>query len=131
MSDTKPGAGSRLVTAALIVAGIIHLIPITGVLGADRLTSLYGLPLTEPNLVILMRHRAVLFGLLGAFMVYASFRPALQVPAFIAGFVSVLSFFWIAWSANGYNDAVARIVAGDVVALCSLVIGAIVRARNR
>lgn len=131
MNDRKLGASSRLVTAALIVAGIIHLIPISGVLGADRLSALYGLPLTEPNLVILMRHRAVLFGLLGAFLVYAAFRPAQQPPAFIAGFVSVVSFLWITWSADGSNDAIARIVAGDIVALCSLVIGAIVRARNR
>ena len=131
MNDTKAPAGSRLVTASLIVAGIIHLVPITGVLGADRLAALYGLPMAEPNLVILMRHRAVLFGLLGAFMVYAAFRPALQLLAFAGGFVSVFSFFWIVWSVGGYNDSVARIVAGDVVAFVSLVIGLIVRARPR
>ncbi len=131
MSDTKPDAGSRLVTATLIVAGIIHLVPITGALGADRLAGLYGFPMAEPNLVILMRHRAVLFGLLGAFMVYAAFRPALQLLAFVAGFVSVVSFFWIAWSVGGYNDRVGRIVAGDIVALVSLVIGVIVRGRPR
>lgn len=131
MSDTKPDAGSRLVSATLIVAGIIHLVPMTGVLGADRLTSLYGLPMTDPNLVILMRHRAVLFGLLGAFMVYAAFRPALQLLAFVAGFISVLSFFWIAWSVGGYNDSIGRIVTGDIVALVSLLIGVIVRGRPR
>jgi hypothetical protein len=113
------------------VAGIIHLAPISGVLGADRLAALYGLPMAEPNLVILMRHRAVLFGLLGAFMVYAAFRPALQLLAFVAGFVSVLSFFCIAWSVGGYNDSVARIVTGDIVALVSLVVGLIVRGRQR
>jgi len=131
MNDTKSAAGSRLVAASLIVAGIIHLVPITGVLGADRLAALYGLPIADPNLVILMRHRAVLFGLLGAFMVYAAFRPALQILAFVAGFLSVLSFFWIAWSVGGYNDSISRIVTGDVVAFVSLVIGLIVRARPR
>lgn len=130
MNDTKPPAGSRLVTAALIVAGLIHLVPVTGVAGAERLAALYGFPMADPNLLILMRHRAVLFGLLGAFLVYAAFRPALQPPAFVAGFVSVLSFFWIAWSVGGYNDSIGRIVTGDVVALVSLVIGVIVRARQ-
>ena len=130
MNDTKPPVGSRLVSAMLIVAGIIHLVPIAGVVGAERLAALYGFPITDPNLVILMRHRAVLFGLLGAFLVYAAFRPALQRLAFVAGFVSVLSFFWIAWSVGGYNDSIGRIVTGDVVALVSLVIGIVVRARQ-
>lgn len=31
----------------------------------------------EPNLEILMRHRAVLFGLIGAFMVFAAFKPGI------------------------------------------------------
>jgi hypothetical protein len=131
MNDTKSAAGSRLVAASLIVAGVIHLVPVTGVLGADRLAALYGFPIADPNLVILMRHRAVLFALLGAFMVYAALRPALQFLAFVAGFVSVLSFFWIAWSVGGYNDSVARIVAGDVVAFVSLVIGGVARGRQR
>lgn len=130
MHDTEPATGSRIVPATLLVAGIIHLIPVTGVLGADRLEALYGLSMNEPNLVILMRHRAVLFGLLGLFMVWASVRPILQLPAMVAGFVSVLSFLGIAWSVGGYNDALARIVTADIVAFVSLVIGAIARGRS-
>ncbi len=113
-----------LISTTLVVAGVIHLIPISGVLGSERLFALYGLPMTESNLSILMRHRAVLFGLLGAFMVFAAFRPHLQALALVAGFASVISFLGIAVSTGGYNDAVARIVAADLVALVSLLIGA-------
>ena len=93
-----------VVTAALLVAAVIHLLPLVGVLGATRLEALYGLPVTDANLAILMRHRAVLFGLLGAFLAVAAFRPVLQGAAFVAGFVSVLSFLGLAWSTGGYND---------------------------
>jgi hypothetical protein len=113
-----------VVSAMLIVVGVIHLIPVTGVLGGERLAALYGLRLDEPNLAILMRHRAVLFGLLGAFMVFAAFRPALQTPAFVGGFVSVLSFLWLAWSVGGYNAEVNRVFVADLVALGCLVVGA-------
>ena len=63
---------NKLITILLLVVGIIHLMPLLGVLGGDRLNSLYGLSLDEPNLQILMRHRAVLFGLLGALLVAAA-----------------------------------------------------------
>jgi len=112
-----------LVSAMLIVVGIIHLLPLSGVLGSERLTSLYGLDFEEANLAILMRHRAVLFGLLGAFMVYAAFKPAYQTIAFVGGFISVLSFLYLAWSVGGYNGHVGRVFLADVVALGCLIIG--------
>ncbi len=70
----------HFVSAMLIVVGIIHLLPASGVLGAERLTSLYGVSLGEPGLVLLMRHRAILFALLGLFLVLAAFKPSLQEP---------------------------------------------------
>ena len=115
-----------LVSASLILAGIIHLLPLPGLLGAERLAALYGLDFSEPSLSILMRHRAVLFGLLGAFLVFAAFRPALQPLAFIAAFVSVLTFLLLAWSSGGYNPQVGRVVTADIVVLVALVIGAAV-----
>lgn len=113
----------RLVSASLLVVALIHLMPLAGVLGAERLASLYGLDFSEPNLAILMRHRAVLFGLLGAFLGYAAFKPALQRLALIAGLVSVASFLLLAWSIGGYNPLIGRVVAADVVALVCLVVG--------
>lgn len=112
-----------LVSTMLIVVAVIHLLPLTGALGSERLAALYGLSFTEPNLAILMRHRAVIFGLLGAFLLLAAFRPALQAIAFIAGFVSVLSFLWLAWSTGGYNAQIARVFTADIVALICLLIG--------
>ena len=73
------------VSALLIIVGIIHLLPLSGVLGADRLGRLYGMPFADANLLILMRHRAVLFGLLGLFLVLAAFRPTMQPAALTAG----------------------------------------------
>ena len=114
-----------LVSASLVLAGIIHLLPLSGVLGVERLAALYGLDFSEPNVSILMCHRAVLFGLFGAFLVFAAFKPSLQVIAFIAAFVSVLSFLLLAWSSGGYNTLVGRVVTADLVALVALAIGAL------
>lgn len=122
-----------LVAAMLLVAGVIHLLPVTGVLGPERLASLYGLRFDDPNLAILMRHRAVLFGLLGAFLVYGAFRRSWQPAALLAGLVSVVSFLWIARTTGGYNAAIARVYVADLVALACLVAGTVayVWARTR
>lgn len=111
-----------LISAGFIVAAIIHLVPLTGLRGADKLSALYGIPFDDPNLVILMRHRAVLFGLLGTYLLFAAFAPAHRIPAFIAGFISILSFFWLTWSAGGHNEKIGRIFTGDVVAFAGLLV---------
>lgn len=114
----------HLISAMLVIVGIIHLLPLSGVLGSERLAMLYGISFDERNLAVLMRHRAVLFGLLGLFMVFAAFKPAYQPVAFIAGFVSVLSFLWLAWPVSRYNAQIGRVFAADIVALACLLVGA-------
>ena len=53
---------------ALLIAGAIHLLPLSGVTGAAALERLYGVAVDSPDLALLLRHRAVLFGLLGGFL---------------------------------------------------------------
>jgi hypothetical protein len=113
----------HLVSLALLVVGIIHILPLSGVLGSDRLTSLYGISFTEPNLEILMRHRAMLFGVLGLFLVVAAFHPPLQTAALVGGFISVASFLVLTWLVGGYNAQLLRVVWADIVALVFLLVG--------
>jgi hypothetical protein len=126
------GVLHRVVPAMLVVVGIIHLLPLSGVLGSERLAALYGLNVDEPNLALLMRHRSVLFGLLGAFLLFAAFKPALQTLALVGAAVSVLSFLALAWSADGVvNAQVQRVVIADVAALVCLVVAGVVHALVR
>jgi hypothetical protein len=116
-----------IVSASLVVAGVIHLLPLGGVLGGTRLAALYGVPIADPSLEILMRHRAVLFGLLGMLLVYAAFRPAAQPLALAAGLVSTSSFIALAWAVGGYNAAIGRVVTADLVALGVLLAAGVLR----
>ncbi|WP_284616717.1 phosphopantetheine adenylyltransferase [Aquabacterium humicola] len=112
----------------LVLVALVHLLPLAGVLGASQLQDLYGIPVAESNLEILMRHRAVLFGLLAAGLLWAAFRPDLRTAALAAGVVSVGSFVWLAWSVGGANAALQRVAWVDVLALALLVIGAVLHA---
>jgi hypothetical protein len=58
-------AVQKAVSFLLAIVALIHLVPLTGALGPQRLQALYGLAFDNPDLKILMQHRAVLFGLLG------------------------------------------------------------------
>ena len=121
----------KVATGLLVLVGIIHLLPVAGVLGVDRLATLYGIALSESNIEILMRHRAILFGLLGLFLVYAAFQPSLQTLAIVAGLVSVVSFIAIAWSVGGYNEPVRKVVIADVIAAVALIAAGVINLVGR
>lgn len=110
----------KTIAGLLILVGVIHLLPVSGVMGAERLWVLYGVEITDSNLELLMRHRAILFGLLGLFIIYAAFKPVLQPLAIIAGFVSVVSFLVNAFLTADYNDSINNVVIADIVALAAL-----------
>lgn len=115
----------HLVTAALLLAGIVHLLPVAGVLGGPRLAALYGVQVADPNLELLLRHRAMLFALLGLLLCAAAFRPALQAAALVAGLASIASFLVLAALGGGLNPQLTRVFAVDVAALVVLGAGAI------
>ncbi len=112
-----------LLSAALIVVGVIHLLPMAGVLGPARLQAMYGVALDDPNLILLMRHRAVLFGILGGFIVTAAFVPALRLSALTLGTTSAAAFLVLAATGGPYTAGIARIVAADWIALAASAAG--------
>ena len=115
---------NKITIACLMLAAVIHLLPLPGVLGASQLTRLYGVAADDPNAVILLQHRALLFGLLGALLIAAAFRPELRAVALVAGLVSTMSFLVIALGVGGYNTKVARVVLADGVAVVLLLLAA-------
>jgi hypothetical protein len=107
-------------TALVLVAAAINLAPVLGAFAPDRMTALYGLGMEDPNLQILMRHRAVLFGIVGGLMVAAAFHPPLRTLGYVVGFASMLSFLLIAWWVGGYSAAIQRVILFDLVGIAAL-----------
>lgn len=115
-----------LVTALILLAAVANLLPLVGVLSAARLEAIYGIAIPDPNLAILMRHRAVLFGIVGGLLAVAAFHPPLRPLGIAAGLVSMLSFVALAVSVGGYNALLGRVVLVDVIASLGLVVAAAV-----
>lgn len=72
----------------LVVAAIVHLAPMVGLLGAPQLQRLYGIAIEQPDLLVLMRHRALLFGLLGLGLIAAVAWPPLRLAMLAAALAS-------------------------------------------
>lgn len=113
-------SGPWVIRIVLLVVGAVHLLPLLGILGTPRLEQLYGLRIEEPNLLLLMRHRALLFGLLGALLVAAAFQPAWQGLALLAAWGSVLGFVLLA--PQGLLPALHKVWWIDVALLPLLVL---------
>ncbi|MGH7336431.1 MAG: phosphopantetheine adenylyltransferase [Myxococcota bacterium] len=115
-------------TLLVLVATAINLAPVLGAVAPERMTALYGVNLEDPNLQILMRHRAVLFGIVGGLLLAAAFRPRLRTVGYVVGFSSMLSFLLIAWLVGGYGAEIRRVVLIDVVGIAALAGAGLVQA---
>lgn len=109
-----------LIAVVLIVVGLINLLPIVGAVSTKRLQSLYGVAIADPNLAILMRHRAVLFGMVGGLLIASAFYVSLRPLGIGVGLASMLSFVVIAWSVGNHNAHLRRVVIVDLVASVAL-----------
>lgn len=108
--------------AALALVGLLHLVPAAGAISVRALQALYGVDPGQTDLLILLRHRALLFAVLGLLLLAAAFHPPWRLPAFAAGFVSMSGFIVIAQLAGGYGSAVTRIVVADAVGVVMLLL---------
>lgn len=89
------------VAVVLFIVGIVDLLPATLVIAPGRSLELYGVLVESPVLTLLMRHRAVLEGLIGLGLMIAAFRPSLRPTALTAGIVSKLSFALVVLISGG------------------------------
>lgn len=106
---------TRLCAILLVAVGLLNLYPLVGVVSADKVNDLYGVVVDSPDLETLMRHRAVMLGLIGALLLLAAFRPPLQMLAATIGLASMLSFVIIALMVGGTGELVGRVVMADTI----------------
>lgn len=110
----------------LVLTGLLNTYPAIGMLGARQLRGLYGLPISDPNLLTLMQHRAVMLGLIGLFMIAAAFRREWQPAAFVLGFASMLSFVVFARLQDEPSRFISKVAVADVAGSTLLLVALVV-----
>ena len=125
-SETSNCPMNYVVVFALLAGGLIHIAPLIGVLGAEKLAFLYGTSVNDKSLELLLRHRAILFGLLGSAMLASIFIPHTRLAALVAGTASAAAFIALAWSIGGYSVQLAKVVRIDLAVLPIMLIGIVI-----
>ena len=118
---------SILASILLLIVGIINFLPVLGVVSADRLAHAYGIDLFGNDLVILLRHRAILFGVLGGFIIYSVFVPAYQPPAMVMAAVAMVGYVVLMHSVGNYNQELYRVMLVDYLGIACLAAAAALR----
>ena len=95
-----------------------------GVLSAPNMEKAYAVELGSRDLQILMRHRALLFGLIGGFVLYSAFFPAHQLPALVMAGISMVGFVVLAVLVGDSNKAIFKVVVVDLVGI-GILLGAV------
>ena len=91
-------------------------------LGARQPRGLYGIPMTDANLLTLMQHRAVMLGLIGVFLIVAAFRRELQPAGFVLGFASMLSFVVFARLQDEPSRYISKVAVADIAGSALLLV---------
>ena len=119
---------SLVVAALFLLTGLLNAVPAIGVTSANRLQRMYGVELSDHDLIVLLRHRAVLFGIVGAILVVAAFVPWLRYIAGAAGLVSMLSFVVLAPPGSETNRQLQKISRADIVGSILLAVALLLNA---
>lgn len=120
---------NTVVIIGLLIAGAIHLLPLAGLTGVGAVQRMYDVRIDDPNLGVLMIHRAALFGLLGGFLILAAFDRDLRWPAIVGGLGSAVSFLIIAWATGNLSAALRKVAVIDVVAVVALIAAAVAQSQ--
>ncbi len=110
---------------SITVVGIINLLPAIGVLGAERISSAYGVTVTSTDLEILLRHRALLFGLIGGFVLLSLGLPLYRQAALVLAGISMLGFLLLAYTSGTHGTALGKIIVADWVGLGALLLATV------
>jgi hypothetical protein len=108
----------------LFVAGVINLLPSLLAFLPEKTAKSYGIEIPNANYELLLRHRAVLFGIVGGLMIYSALVKKHYELSTIAGLVSMTSFIILYFIiGKDINQELKKVMMIDVVATLILCIG--------
>ena len=108
----------------LFIVGVINIIPSFLAFLPYKINNAYGIEIPDANYELLLRHRAVLFGIIGGIMIYAAITKKHYSLAVCIGLISMVSFIILMKFVSGaINPELRRVMNIDVIGIIVLLIG--------
>jgi hypothetical protein len=60
----------------LLITGLVHILPFSFLFFTEQLQKSYGVDISDANLQLLLRHRAIFFGLIGVGMILSAIKKS-------------------------------------------------------
>lgn len=111
---------NKIIMLLLVIVAMINFLPVVGVLSAKSVSQAYSIAPPGNDLEILLRHRALLFGVLGGFIFYSVFAPQYQGAAMVMAAISMIGYLLLMWSVGGYNASLYKVAVVDSVGILCL-----------
>ena len=107
----------------LFISGAINFIPSALAFIPKKITDSYGIDIPDSNYELLLRHRAILLGLIGGYMIYSSISKKNYTSAVILGLISMISFLVLYYLIGNINLELYKVMKFDILAIVILLIG--------
>jgi len=120
-----------IITICLLIVGLINFIPLFGIISTDKLMSAYSVTIEGHDMAILMRHRALLFGILGGFIIFAAFKPLYQNAAMLMAGISMVGFACLVLTTGAYNESIGKILLIDIIGIVLLLVAILLKVFSR
>lgn len=114
----------NVITVCLVIVGLINFVPVIGVIAAQKMETAYAISLQSVDLQILMRHRALLFGILGGFILYSALNSQYQNVAMVMAAISMVGFAILVLITGDYNPEIKKVLIIDIAGIVFLSIAA-------
>ncbi|MBO0934794.1 hypothetical protein [Fibrella aquatilis] len=106
------------------LASVINLLPAALLFLPQNIAKSYGIAVPDGNYELLLRHRAVLFGLVGGLLLYSAFTRKYYTVSVVMGLVSMISFVALYYLIDKpINAELKRVMIIDILAIVALLIG--------
>jgi heme A synthase len=108
----------------LFIAGVINLLPSVLAFLPDKISKSYGIEIPNENYELLLRHRAILFGIIGGLMIYSAVAKKHYEVSTVIGLISMVSFIVLFFLiGKDINSELKKVMSIDIVGTVILCIG--------
>ncbi|MEM7511514.1 MAG: hypothetical protein AAF388_11310 [Bacteroidota bacterium] len=108
----------------LLIAGVINALPSILAFLPQKISDSYGIEIPDVNHELLLRHRAILFGIIGGIMIFSAISKKYYTLSVSIGMISMLSFILLFLLMKGeVNPELRKVMYVDLVGIAVLLGG--------